>query len=127
MVSTFKKPVGALMQPDNEAFNTKLAKPRVTSEHTIGILKGRFPFLCSLWMRLTGKKSFQSILCYISVCAVLRNFLVGKREDDLGQAEEDDLSKIDADNKLNRPIPDHAKSASRREQVKNYDLENNHR
>ena len=78
-------------------------------------------------MRLTGKKSFQRILCYISVCAVLRNFLVGKREDDLGHAGEDDLSEIDADNELNRPIPDHAESASHREQVKNYVLENNHR
>jgi hypothetical protein len=78
IVSTFKKPVGAPMQPDNEAFNTKLAKPRVTSEHTIGILKGRFPFLRSIRMRLTGKRSFERILCYISVCVVLHNFLVGK-------------------------------------------------
>ncbi len=127
MVSTFKKPVGAPMQPDNEAFNTKLAEPRVTSEHTIGILKGRFPFLRSIRMRLTGKRSFKKILCYISACVVLHNFLVGKREDDVGHAGEDDLSEIDADNELNRPIPDHAESASRREQVKNYVLENNHR
>ena len=125
MVSTFKKPVGAPMHPDNEAFNTKLAKPRVTSEHTIGILKGRFPFLRSIRMRLTGKKSFKKILCYVSVCVVLHNFLVGKREDDLGEADKD-LSDIDANNELNRPIPDHAESASRREQVKNYVLENNH-
>jgi hypothetical protein len=63
MVSTFKKPaVGALMHPDNEAFNTKLSKPRVTSDHTIGILKGRFSFLHSIQTRLTGKKSFEEIL-----------------------------------------------------------------
>jgi hypothetical protein len=29
MVSTFKKPVGAPMHPDNEAFDTKLSKPTV--------------------------------------------------------------------------------------------------
>jgi hypothetical protein len=72
-------------------------------------------------MRLTGKKSFEKILCFVSVCVcvVLHNFLVGKREDNLGDADED-LSDIDANNELNRPIPDHAESASRCEQVKNY-------
>ena len=76
-------------------------------------------------MRLTGKKSFKKILCYLSVCVVLHNFLVGKREDGLGKADQD-LSDIHANKELNRPIPDHAESASRREQVKNYILENNH-
>ena len=76
-------------------------------------------------MRLTGKKSFEKILCYVSVCVVLHNFLVGKREDNLGETDED-LSNIDSNNELNRPIPDHAESASPREQVKNYVLENNH-
>jgi hypothetical protein len=125
MVSTFKKPVGIPMPPDNEIFNTKLSKPRVSSEHTIGILKGRFPFLRSIRMRLTGKKSFKKILRYITVCVVLHNFLVGKREDDLNEADED-LSDIDADNELNSPVPDYLASTTRREQVKNYVLENNY-
>jgi hypothetical protein len=56
---------------------------------------------------------------------VLHNFLVGKREDDLGKAD-GNLYDIDANNKLNCPIPDHAESASHCEQVKNHVLENNH-
>ena len=56
---------------------------------------------------------------------VLHNFLVGKREDDLGEADED-LSNIDANNELNCHISDHAESAIHHEQVKNYVLENNH-
>jgi hypothetical protein len=124
MVSTYKKPVGAPIHPDHEVFNTKLSKPRVTSEHTIGILKGRFPFLRSIRMRLTGKKSFKKILRYISVCVVLHNFLVGNREDDLDQLP-DDLSDIDADNELNHPVADYLGSGTRRDQVKNFVLENN--
>jgi hypothetical protein len=123
MVSTYKKPVGAPLHPDNELFNKKLAKPRVSSEHTIGILKGRFPFLRSIRMRLTGKKSFKKILRYVTVCIVLHNFLIEKREDDLDEAS-DDLSDIDADNELNCPVPDYMDSTTRREQVKNYVLEN---
>jgi hypothetical protein len=126
MVSTFKKPVGAPMPPDNEVFNTKLAKPRVSSEHTIGILKGRFPFLRSIRMRLTGKRSFKKILRYVTVCVVLHNFLVGKREDEIDDVGDDDLSEIDANNELNCPVADYLDSATRREQVKNYVLENHY-
>jgi hypothetical protein len=40
MASTYKKPVGTPLHPDNEVFNKKLAKPCVSSsENTIGILK----------------------------------------------------------------------------------------
>jgi hypothetical protein len=125
MVSTYKKPVGAPMDPENEFFNWKLAKPRVSSEHTIGILKGRFPFLRSIRMRLTGKKSFKKILRYISVCVVLHNFLVERREDEFGDdVGDDDLSEIDANNELNCPVADYLDSATRREQVKNFILEN---
>jgi hypothetical protein len=125
MVPVFKKPVGAPMPPDNEAFNTQLAKPRVSSEHTIGMLKGRFPFLRSIRMRLTGKKSFKKILRVVTVCIILHNFLVGNREDDLDEVR-DDLSEIDANNELNCPVADYLDSATRREQVKNYVLENNY-
>jgi hypothetical protein len=38
MVYVYKKPVGAPLHPDNKSFNTRLSKPRVSLEHTIGIL-----------------------------------------------------------------------------------------
>jgi hypothetical protein len=50
----------------------------VSSKHTIGILKGRFPFLWSIWMWLMGMRSFTKILWYVTVCIVLHNFLIGK-------------------------------------------------
>jgi hypothetical protein len=57
MVSVYKKPVGSPLHPDNKVFNMNLAKPHVSSQHTIGILKGRVPFLWSIWMRLMVKKT----------------------------------------------------------------------
>jgi hypothetical protein len=57
---------------------------------------------------------------------VLHNFLVGKREDEMDDIGDDDLSEIDADNELNCPVADYLDSATRREQVKNYMLENNY-
>jgi hypothetical protein len=77
-------------------------------------------------MRLTGKRSFKKILCYVTVCVVLHNFLVEKREDEMDDVGNDDLSEIDADNKLNCPVADYLDSATHREQVKNYVLENNY-
>jgi hypothetical protein len=132
MVSVYKKPVGSPLHPDNEVFNKKLAKPGVSSQHTIRILKegsllkGRLPFLWCIWMQLTDKKLFKTILGYVTVCIVLHNFLIGKREEELDEVC-DDLSKINADNKeLNSPVANFRYSTTRREQVKNYVLENHY-
>jgi hypothetical protein len=43
--------------------------------------------------------------------------------DDVG---DDNLSEIDADNQLTCPVADYLNLATRREQVKNYVLENNY-
>jgi hypothetical protein len=77
-------------------------------------------------MRLKGKRSFKKILRYVTVCVVLHNFLVERREDEIDDVGDDDLSEIDADNELNCPVADYLDSATRREQVKNYVLENNY-
>ena len=43
MVQSFKKESAqADLQPNNEFFNTCLAQVRISSEHCIGIIKGRF-------------------------------------------------------------------------------------
>ena len=45
MVSAFKKPKGVPIPKEYEKFNEKLARLQIISEHCIGILKGRFPWL----------------------------------------------------------------------------------
>jgi hypothetical protein len=123
MVYVYKKPVGAPLHLDNKSFNTRLSKPRVSSEHMIGILMGRFPFLRSIWMWLTSKTSFKEIHCYITVCIILHNFLVGNREDHLDElCDNDGLSEIDADNDLNQPVADYSHSSTHCKQIRNYVL-----
>jgi len=56
MVLSFKKQSGEEIPEEHERFNKLLSKVRMRSEHTIGILKGRFPWLRSIRMKITKKK-----------------------------------------------------------------------
>jgi DDE superfamily endonuclease len=44
MVVPYKCLPGMDLERDQEIFNTALSRPRIIGEHTIGLLKGRFPF-----------------------------------------------------------------------------------
>eukprot|EP00956_Cyclotella_meneghiniana_P011420 scaffold16021_cov55-Cyclotella_meneghiniana.AAC.1 len=51
---------------DNNTFNAFLAKPRVITEHTMGLWKGRFPWLRGIRMEITDDpKCKERILKYI--------------------------------------------------------------
>jgi hypothetical protein len=124
VVSAYKKPIGCQMERDNEVFNSIIAKPRVSSEHTIGMLKCRFPFLRSIWLKLkAGKKHLKIIIGHIQVCIVLHNLLIGFDDVVTYNNDNDDLSDFDADNELNQPLRDVDPSDARRTQLKNYMLE----
>ena len=81
MIPPFKQTPGTFLNPNKIAFNTLLASPRVKSEHCIGILKGRFPFLKGIRMTLGGRKDMQRILKYVRGCVILHNFLVDEDVD----------------------------------------------
>jgi len=53
MVSSCKKQTGKEIPDEHDRFNKLLSKVLMRSEHTIGILKGRFPWLCSIRMKIT--------------------------------------------------------------------------
>jgi len=77
MVSSFRKAKGELLEPDNESLNTKLAKLRIHSEHCIDILKGRFPWLRSIWIKVTDDpKSMRRILRLLDATIILHNMLI---------------------------------------------------
>ena len=64
-------------------FNKKLSKPRVSSEHTIGILKGWFPWLRNIRVKITeDDKSLDEILDYIKVCIILHIMPIPQFEED---------------------------------------------
>jgi len=119
MVSAYKKPANMTLPREQEVFNSALAKPRVISEQTIGILKGRFPWLRHIRMHITDdRKSLRRILRYVEVCIILHNLLI-KQEDagDDNWIDDDDFSAFDdaerAPNvvdELDQSIPPHAPS-----------------
>jgi hypothetical protein len=53
-VPAFKSAVGNGLQlhPDKNLFNNAIAKPRVTCEHTMGLWKGRCPWLRNIQMKI---------------------------------------------------------------------------
>jgi hypothetical protein len=64
------------LQPDQAGFNKCHAGVRVKSEHTIGIWKGRFPWLRTIPIRITNKKSMKRLIRFVRATAVLHNFFL---------------------------------------------------
>ena len=75
MIPPFKATPGESLSNNKTAFDTLLAKPRVKSEHCIGILKARFPFLRSIRLRLASASDMKRLIDYVRGTVVLHNFL----------------------------------------------------
>ena len=87
VVSAFKAYNCNSLEKDKEDFNTVLGRLRVSSEHTIGILKGRFPILKCIPMKLTERrKSMKRILQMIESCIILHNILLSNESESENQA-----------------------------------------
>lgn len=92
VVASFKKPAGHRIPEEQERFNTHMGKLRVTSEHTIGLLKGRFPFLRSIPMTIKdNKNSVRRILRVIECCVILHNLMIDGGEDEIPDEWYDDM------------------------------------
>lgn len=104
LVSAYRCPQGQALNRERTVFNHAMSKPRVISEHTIGILKGRFPWLRSIRMIITeDRNSLRRILQYIDTCIILHNLLTKQHEPTLQEwIDDDDASAIDGAN----PDPD---------------------
>ena len=126
MIPAFKKTANNQIHPDKEFFNKFLSKPRVLSEHTIGILKGRWQFLRSIRMRLSDNENdLRNILNYITVAIIIHNILIGFGNNGEEFYENDgDQSDIDEDNELNQPIADGLANDTRRSHLLGYILMN---
>ena len=130
MVSAFTSAPGNGMLLDQSAFNTCLSRARVISEHTIGLLKGRFPWLRSIRKIITeDDKTLNDILLFLDASVLMHNFLVQRGLDEAVADwfnEEDDASLIDEydrlpeDDELNQPVPDGLPGDFRRTQLLYY-------
>lgn len=130
LVSSYKKVSGGSLNRDQELFNKALGKVRMSAEHTIGMLKGRFPFLRSVRMVIKdgkeGKESMKKIIRYITVCVIIHNYLIGwepEADDHTDLFDQDSDNEHNSDNEIFHPVPDGASNDTRREQLKNYFME----
>lgn len=99
IVSAFCKPFGTILPHEHKVFNDAEKPVQAILEHTIGILKGRFPWLCQIHTIITDDpKSIKCILEYIDAVIILHNLLV-KRNDEIPEEwiDSDDFSDIDND------------------------------
>ena len=73
MVPPFKTTPGCPLPQSRLSFNTLLARPRVKSEHCIGMFKGRFPFFRNIRLKLANKRHMQRIIKYVRGGVILHN------------------------------------------------------
>ena len=79
MIGAYKKLPKQQLPKTQKWFNDLLSKPRSTVEHTIGIYKGRFPFLRQIRFRIRrgrARKDMKRIIRYVKACAILHNLLL---------------------------------------------------
>ena len=128
LVSAFKKPRNSTLPHDQELFNDALKTPRVLSEHTIGILKGRFPWLRSIRNLVTDNpKDMKKILNYIMAACILHNLLLDCLipdewidRDDITDIDDPDCGCLDDNDELNLAVPEGAAGDHRRQQLLPY-------
>lgn len=98
MVSAFTSPPGESLVGERSQFNSCMARARVISEHTIGLLKGRFPWLRSIRKVITEDPgTLRDILGIIDACVIIHNFLVqrGLEEKEEELYEDDNVTVLD--------------------------------
>jgi hypothetical protein len=129
MVSCFTAPSGQSISREKELFNRRLSKVRVISEHTIGLLKRRFPWLRSIRKKITDDPStLRDVLLFLDACVILYNFLLQKKKEQDTNTNwmdnDDDASLMDdpsrmfgEEDELFLPVPEGARPDMRRDQL----------
>lgn len=120
-VASFKAPRGHQLPVDHEKFNTCLGRYRVTSEHTIGIWKGRFPWLRCIPMVITDdKRSVKKILKYIDCCVILHNLLIKWKDEPPEEYFDNEEIDDDFDDMLSATLQLNASNDERRQRLLEY-------
>lgn len=77
MVPAFKKQAGGELSRNQSNFNTMLARIRIRSEHSIGLMKARFPYFRSIRMRIQKRDDMKRLVSLFLCAASLHNLLIG--------------------------------------------------
>ena len=126
-IPAYKTDAGYYQAPEKMKFNKALSPPRVITEHTMGLWKGRIPWLRNIRMRITNNPELLKwILRYIDATVVLHNMLDQNDEDMLWNIEEEtlsdigDVTRVPERDCLDLPLPAGSLPGTRREQLKQY-------
>ena len=77
LMPAYKKYGGRVqLSPGQKFFNDLVSSARCQVEHTMGIWKGRFPFLHEIRLRIRGKCDMEMLIKLVKVSAILHNLLV---------------------------------------------------
>jgi hypothetical protein len=119
LVPAFKTAKGVNMNPNEAAFNLLLSSPRVKSEHCIGILKARFPWLKNIRILITCQADAKKIVNFVRAAVVLHNLLIGTTcpAEWMDDDSEDDLTEDDELNQEILPPDVDPNASSRRNQL----------
>jgi DDE superfamily endonuclease len=142
IIPAYRKPPGGELHRDKKVLNTAIGRPRVQSEHCLGMQKGRFPWLRSIPCAFKeGVTSAEKINLYMRCCFILHNLLVQHKDhiddpmwdvdlsefDDIddpgglrGTDEEIGLHYLADATGINRPVPVGSHPGLRREQHCSY-------
>ena len=128
LVPAYKRAIGeALPDAGKDWFNTQLAKGRIKSKHFNGLLKGRWPILTNLNVRVKQAKDVKKVVRMIESCAILHNLLVDyadEGDDEWYEMAFEDIRGYDYESEfLSNPIPQDANGDVRRNRIFNYMLE----
>jgi hypothetical protein len=125
MVPSYKKYGGRVqLSPGQKFFNDLVSSARCQVEHTIGIWKGRFPFLREIRLRIRGKCDMEMLIKLVKVSAILHNLLVRRHTvpqtwfSKMDNVDVDVEEELDADNYLS--VNCHANHTMHREEVLNF-------
>lgn len=78
VIANYKRPLANL--PDNQRYNYYHSAARIRVEHCIGILKGRFPSLRGLPIRIRNKRDHARAVMWCNACCVLHNLLLNMND-----------------------------------------------
>jgi hypothetical protein len=128
MVPAYKKFGGQVTLASGQIFfNDLLSACRVKIEHTIGIWKGRFPFLRNIRVRIAAKKDFSFLIKLVKASAIIHNLFVQQHTVPKSWLSLDDLidadweGDLDADLYLSPTVTmSNLSDAARREEVHNF-------
>ena len=78
LIPSYKAVANIPLSQDKEFFNYKLNQGRTKIEHTIGILKSRFPCLRCLNIKIKKRNDIGKVVNIVLACAILHNFLLAE-------------------------------------------------